>query len=1154
MRLRRLDLPRFGRFTDATIDFGPAPVDAPDLHIVYGPNEAGKSTALAAYLDLLFGIETRSRYNFLHPYATMRVGGALETAAGCETYNRIKRAQGSLLDGADRPVPGTVLAGALGGLDRAAYQAMFCLDDDTLEAGGRSILESRGELGQLLFAASSGLAELGRTLETITAEADGFHRPNARSGELTRLKARLTELGAERERLDTVASTYHRLVADREADRSRYDAAQAELAGLRARIATVRRQLAALPHLATLRRLRAELSPLAALPEPPEGWAAALPKLLHDEVELATRQRALADEIAAHTARRDAIAVDEPAAALAARFESLGQSRARHVTATLDIPTRQQELQAVDAEIVMVLLRLDRASEADLARLVLPARLATVLNRLAAERSGVVASLATATREHTAAMQALTTPRQALQQAGGATVAEREPGVRRLAAAAAALRGSDHRQRHRGADRALAAARLRLEHALAALQPWHGTLEALAAMAVPDAARLAGWTEALDATDRDAAKRADRLAVLDADLAQMGDEQAALVAVAGVTTDREAAALRAARDAAWAAHRRALDAETADSFADALRQDDAVTAARLNHQADVARAGELARSLHRRTAERQREEAAQQAGATRRAALTAEIATAVAGGMPGLPEAMPPRVLEVWLARRAAAVEAWEALRLAELELNGAVRDGEALCVAVRAALEALGMPPGPAAEVDGLLAAAETVAAVEERRERLREAVATAEAAAAERALALEGAARADQTWRAAWIEACAGCWLGDAEDPPEPDEARELMDVASRLVPLLGQRAELTARIAAMADDQARFADEIGDLAARLGLAPDAPIRLAEQLEMRIQAAREARALRDGHEAALATSLEQRAALAREADAHGRRRSAMLAFFAVPTLDEAAACLRAVGRRAGLREEIGTAAIALGQTLGEDVGAEGEARLAALSRETLQGELSRLEGEAGPVDEQVQEAFAQGRQSEARIAAIGGDDAVARVELQRRTTLLEVEQAAGAYLRLRAGTLAAGMALRAYRDRHRSAMMQRASAAFATISRGAYRGLASELRDREVLIALGADGGSKVADDLSKGTRFQLYLALRAAGYQEFAARHRPVPFIADDIMETFDDLRAEETFRVLGEMARVGQVIYLTHHRHLCDIAASVVPEARQHLITK
>jgi len=128
---------------------------------------------------------------------------------------------------------------------------------------------------------------------------------------------------------------------------------------------------------------------------------------------------------------------------------------------------------------------------------------------------------------------------------------------------------------------------------------------------------------------------------------------------------------------------------------------------------------------------------------------------------------------------------------------------------------------------------------------------------------------------------------------------------------------------------------------------------------------------------------------------------------------------------------------------------------------------------------------------------------------------------------------------------------MMARASEAFKTISRGAYKGLATQPdKDSEILVAVGFNNTSKIASELSKGTRFQLYLALRVAGYREFAQSRQPVPFIADDIMETFDDFRAEEAFKLLAEMAEVGQVIYLTHHQHLCDIARGVCPEVRVH----
>lgn len=127
----------------------------------------------------------------------------------------------------------------------------------------------------------------------------------------------------------------------------------------------------------------------------------------------------------------------------------------------------------------------------------------------------------------------------------------------------------------------------------------------------------------------------------------------------------------------------------------------------------------------------------------------------------------------------------------------------------------------------------------------------------------------------------------------------------------------------------------------------------------------------------------------------------------------------------------------------------------------------------------------------------------------------------------------------------------MKRASDAFRLITRGQYRGLAAQPdRDGETLIGVPSQGGSKVAGAMSKGTRFQLYLALRLAGYYEFAEHRASVPFIADDIMETFDEPRSEEVLRLFAHMARVGQVIYLTHHRHLCDLARALVPGVRIH----
>ena len=64
MRFRRLSLDAYGPFTGTTLDLSGATGNG--LHLIYGPNEAGKSSALRAIRDLLFGM----------PAQTQREGGS----------------------------------------------------------------------------------------------------------------------------------------------------------------------------------------------------------------------------------------------------------------------------------------------------------------------------------------------------------------------------------------------------------------------------------------------------------------------------------------------------------------------------------------------------------------------------------------------------------------------------------------------------------------------------------------------------------------------------------------------------------------------------------------------------------------------------------------------------------------------------------------------------------------------------------------------------------------------------------------------------------------------------------------------------------------------------------------------------------------------
>ena len=64
MRLRDLQLIRFGHFSDLKLDFA---AEGKRFHVIYGENEAGKSTALRAISGLLYGVPERTSDAHLLP-------------------------------------------------------------------------------------------------------------------------------------------------------------------------------------------------------------------------------------------------------------------------------------------------------------------------------------------------------------------------------------------------------------------------------------------------------------------------------------------------------------------------------------------------------------------------------------------------------------------------------------------------------------------------------------------------------------------------------------------------------------------------------------------------------------------------------------------------------------------------------------------------------------------------------------------------------------------------------------------------------------------------------------------------------------------------------------------------------------------------------
>ena len=179
MRIDRLDLLAFGQFTEKTLDL--AEGDA-GLHLVYGDNEAGKSTSLRALTALLFGIPTRTSDNYIHRNQKLRVGGMLRLSDGRTIeFVRRKGRKGTLLDYHTSAVLDDALLAPFlpPGIDENLFKQLYGINHSRLVAGGQELLNQSGDIGQALFSAAVGSEGLRDILLELQNSAEELFKPQA---------------------------------------------------------------------------------------------------------------------------------------------------------------------------------------------------------------------------------------------------------------------------------------------------------------------------------------------------------------------------------------------------------------------------------------------------------------------------------------------------------------------------------------------------------------------------------------------------------------------------------------------------------------------------------------------------------------------------------------------------------------------------------------------------------------------------------------------------------------------------------------------------------------------------------------------------------------------------------------------------------------
>jgi len=1157
MRILRLDLLRFGCFANVSLDLADGHAD---LHVIYGKNESGKSSALRALEAWLFGFEERTSDSFIHSYSQLRVGGRLKNANAELTFRRRKARKQTIVDEDEKPLPDDALVPFLHGVTRDQFRVMFGLGHQALVEGGREILRGGGEIGQALVSAGMGGAQVRVLLKKLEEDAGALYKTGGSNPTINQQLSKHRDIKKKRDEASLSSrewKAHDDALQQAQADLERVVAEISDLTNQQSRLQSLR---GILPALGRRTKLLEELRALGSVVELRPGFAEER-KIAESDLCDAMRQAERArNELERLSGEIERITVPEELITQEDAITSLHERLGSHRKAAADrvgLAQEQALLQAAATDLLSDLPFEITADEVVTLRLDVGQRMR--LRQLAAEHAAITEAMSAAEKSITDLDRKLQRAHNAL---AGAEAPRNVSGLKRAVVRVQPRAGiEDALGKTQSAVDALDA---RITVAIRQLHPAlpeGGNVEALPVPLIETADRFIERFQEIQV----------ELARHDRELEEARKEQAGVtermessrlgIPVPG---EEELQAARQQREDGWQLVRREwLDHEdiTAEatiydaekSLPEAYEQrvlaaDD--VADRLRREAD--RVAEQAQLVARRAAlesqiagiERDRQRAEQL-----RSKLLVEWA---AQWSPSGVEPLAPNEMRAWLTK-------FEMIRKQAEQRRTTAEEVARIREEVSRHRDALGhemqlLGAGSLREGDTLSALLErcqelvtTAEEAERQRVTAEKAVASLQDDVTATRQEAEDASRRMAEWNQQWSEALRPLAL---PEDTLPDVATHVLEQLQEAKQKIAEARDKTRRIRGIDRDAQSFAAEsralVSRLSPHLGELPveqavaelHARLMRGKQDETRLasldEQAEAQRKLQKGAEDKIPACEDQLASLCREAQ--------------VLTVDDLPAAESKWANYQRLQQGIDEQeAVVLQFSPGKSI-EEIEQGASAVDSDMIPGQLVEIGSQLGQLETKRSELEQRIGQERRSLDLMNGGDAAALHAEESQRVLAELRDQGQRYVRLRvAATLLRGE-IKRYRERNQEPLLQRASELFRKMTLDSFSELASDFNDKDepVLVGVRPSGEQVRVEGMSDGTCDQLYLALRLASLERYLESNEAMPFIVDDILIRFDDGRAKAALEALAELSKRTQVIFFTHHQRLVSLAEGL-PDA-------
>jgi uncharacterized protein YhaN len=1150
VRIRKLNLFAYGKFTNQSLVL---PFGEQDFHLIVGPNEAGKSTVRSAISDWLFGIPNQTPMGFVHPLQDLKLGGALERLNARREleqtleFVRIKARLNSLRDLQGAVLPDALVEQWLGSTQKKDFSLMYGLDHTQLVSGSQSILSATDDIGRLLFQSAAGIEHIGEVLKSLKDQTDALWAPRAAAHRQyykaqAALKAATDEL---------------KKMALRTADWKQHDTKLVDLenkvketteqeTNARRRLSQlerVRRVQPLLLELASGEIRLADLLTLGPVIEMQEVAGQILTETQEQSLALTAQLSHLTPTLTEAQANLAAIKIDRTILLLEDEIGELNNRRIQYLPYLGDIAKHKSTIENEWLQIKELAASLVWSNDTEeQVRQRVPALVTRERLTDLTRRHDLVANdlrMATETLEQRA--EAISQTEAELETL---VVGEADPAL--TVAVESATNLGEPVRLSRELDVEIQRLKASLDAEVAGLGRWACEPGVLAMMAVPELTSIKELQKLQTQDELSLRSLQDESAKKATEIKRQGLVLTRLVRDHKPIAIEQVIAARNSRDSEWQAIKNAPHelAERTLVFEGQIVDADLLADARLGKAAYEAERQTKADHLKDQEVELaalDEKVGVIQAHIEKRLADWAANATLY--GLPNLPL----EAAATWLETRGRALALASQLAEQTNKKKNFLLEVEAARVALSVALYPLQQDINTTSYAQ-LLTEAKTKLALIERtkgdRDRLQTQLAEAKRAHRLSLQKYSASETARQKWLDDWLPSLVLAGYPATVAVEQVDaELGTIQKIAAALEKIDGIQRE---RIDTMQSDLDALALQASELASRV--APDLSAVTTDQILISLSARLVANKDAANQENVLqqsVDSLNEKLNIVKQQQAEIQAKLKPL-FSVAGTSDEQTLANIIERSNAYRLIQRDLAKIKIDLARASDGLSVEQLRCEAnsIDPDELVAEIERINRNTAELVEQLKILGPEMGQAKSALELFDGADKAARVESQRQEAMSDMSDAAVGYLKVHTAARVLQWSMDKFRETQQGPLLAKASTLFKTLTRGSFERLAVDTESGSPkLFGIRPDRAQVMIEGMSEGTRDQLYLALRLSALELQVEKGKNMPLIADDLFINFDDQRTIAGLSVLGDLSKKMQVVYLTHHVHLVDLAKTV-----------